>query len=152
MPDEPAKKIVVDDDWKAEARREKERLAEEETKRAQEPLPAASFAELVNMIVMQAFVGFGMMAGAGGERIPPNLPIAKHFVDMLQVLEDRTQNNLSEDEQKLVDQALYELRMRYVEASTGGGGVGPTPPAPHPPRRGFLKSAFQRPVYVGRLP
>ncbi|MBN2447604.1 MAG: DUF1844 domain-containing protein [Phycisphaerae bacterium] len=128
MADQPEKKIIVDDDWKAEARREKERLAEEEAQRAEEPLPAPSFPELVNMIVMQAFAGMGMLAGAGGERMPPNLEIAKHFVDMLQVLDDKTKNNLTTDEKKLLDQALYELRMRYVELSTGGGMGGAIPP------------------------
>jgi len=112
------KKIIVDDDWKAEARKEKERLAEETAKR--EPLPDPTFAELVNMIAIQAMVGFGGMAGPGGERIPPNLEIAKHYVDMLQVLEDKTKGNLSDDEKNLLDQVIYEVRMRYIQSASGG--------------------------------
>ena len=112
------KKIIVDDDWKAEARKVKERLAEETAKR--EPLPDPTFAELVNMIAIQAMVGFGGMAGPGGERIPPNLEIAKHYVDMLQVLEDKTKGNLSDDEKNLLDQVIYEVRMRYIQSASGG--------------------------------
>jgi hypothetical protein len=120
------KKIIVDDDWKAEAKKEKERLAQETTQ--QEAIPDPTFAELINMIAMQAIVGFGGMAGPGGERIPPNLDIAKHYVDMLQVLEDKTKGNLTDDEKKLLDQVAYEIRMRYIQAASGG-----TPP-PAPPK------------------
>ena len=121
---EEEKKIIVDEDWKAEAKREKERLAEETAKR--EPLPDPNFGELLNLIAMQAMVGLGLVSGPGGERIPPNLEIAKHFVDLLQVLEDKTKNNLTAEEKKLLDQVLYEMRMRYVQAA-GGGGPAPTP-------------------------
>ena len=120
---EEEKKIIVDEDWKAEAKREKERLTEETAKR--EPLPGANFAELLNLIAMQAMVGLGLVSGPGGERIPPNLEIAKHFVDLLQVLEDKTKNNLTPEEKKLLDQVLYEMRMRYVQAA--GGAPPPKP-------------------------
>jgi hypothetical protein len=117
MADDP-KKILVDDDWKAEARREKEKLTQE-TGKAREAMPPAGFIELVNMIVMNAMAGLGMMAGPGGKPIPPNLEVAKHFVDMLQVLEDKTKGNLNAEEKKLLDQVLYEMRMYYVQAAGG---------------------------------
>jgi hypothetical protein len=117
---EEAKKIIVDDDWKAEARKEKESLSQKA--QAREPVPDPTLAELVNLIVMQAAVGLGMMAGPGGQRIPPDLEIAKHFIDMLQVLEDKTKGNLTPEEKTLLDQVLYEMRMRYVQAASGGAG------------------------------
>ena len=129
MPDSD-KKIIVDDDWKSEAKREKERLAEQQTAR-RESLPQASFAELVNLIVMQALAGLGLLAGPGGERIPPNIEVAKHFIDMLQVLEDKTKNNLTPEEKRLLDQVLYETRMSFVQAAGAGGG--PTPGVPAGP-------------------
>jgi len=119
------KKIIIDDDWKAEAQREKEKLAED----ADKPKPTASeagFSELVNLIAMQALAGLGLMAGPGGERIPPNPEMAKHFIDMLQVLDDKTKGNLTDEEAKLLDQVLYETRMRYVQMS-GGAGAAPPP-------------------------
>lgn len=129
MAEEP-KKIIVDDDWKAEARREKERLAEETQHR--EHLPPAGFVELLNLIVMQALGALGMLMGPGGQRIPPQPDLAKYFIDMLQTIDDKTKGNLTPDEKKLLDQALYDLRMRYVELSSGGpsgpSGRGPAIP------------------------
>ncbi len=127
MPDEE-KKIIVDDDWKAEARAEKERLAEETTDVGQ--LPPPSFAELVNIIVMQAMAGLGLLAGPEGQRFPPNLEVAKHFIDLLQLLEDKTKNNLDEQEKKLLDQVLYETRMSFVQVAQDGGAPGVPPAAP----------------------
>lgn len=136
MSEEQDRKIIVDDDWKTQAQKEKERLAQETEQKASAgavpgPLPGPSFVEILNLIVMQAMVGLGLVAGPGGERIPPNLEMAKHYIDLLDVLEQKTQGNLSDDEKKLLDQVLYDLRLRYVEmASAGGptpGGI-PTPP------------------------
>jgi hypothetical protein len=123
MADEPKKKIIVDDDWKAQARQEKEKLSE--ATRERERLPDPSLAELMNLIVMQAIAALGLMAGPGGERFPVDLQLAKHFIDMLQVLDDKTRNNLTPEEKRMLDQALYEMRMRYVQASTASGGAPP---------------------------
>jgi hypothetical protein len=124
MPDEE-KKIIVDSDWKAEAKREKERAAAQATQA--EAFPPPSLAELINLITMQAMAGMGLLAGPGGERIPPHLETAKHFIDLLQVLEDKTKGNLTPDEQKLLDQVLYEMRMTFVQVA-GGGGAAARPP------------------------
>jgi hypothetical protein len=133
MPDDP-KKIIVDDDWKAQARREKERLAQEaQAAPGGAPVPQGMFTELVNILVMQAMVGFGMFQGPGGERIPPNLATAKHFIDLLQALDEKTTGNLTPDEKRMLDQVLYEMRMTYVQMSAAamppgaGGPVTPTP-------------------------
>lgn len=118
MPEEQDKRIIVDDDWKAEARRDKERLARETEQ--PEPLPPPTFGELVNLVLMQALAGLGLLAGPEGQRIPPNLEVAKHFIDLLQVLEDKTKGNLTPDEKRLLDQVLYETRMSFVHIAGGG--------------------------------
>lgn len=126
MTDEP-KKIIVDDDWKAEAQREKERLAKEAEDAAAKSAggaPDAGFHEILNLIVTQAIVGLGGMTAPSGERIPPNLDAAKYFIDLLDVLDKKTTGNLEEQEKKLLDQALYELRMQYVQIVSGGGAGG----------------------------
>ncbi|MGD8453699.1 MAG: DUF1844 domain-containing protein [Phycisphaerae bacterium] len=129
MSDE-GKKLIADDDWKEEARREKEKLAAQEAAAREKP-PEASLADLVNLIGIQAMVGLGMMAGPQGERIPPNLEIAKHFIDLLGVLQEKTKNNLTAEEQSLLDQVAYDLRMRFVElAKMAGAAVPPKPEAP----------------------
>lgn len=112
--------LHIDDDWKAQARKEKEQLSES-ARPPQEAMPDASFAGLIDLLAMQAMAGLGLMVGPGGERIPPQPEVAKHFIDMLQVLEDKTKNNLSEPEKKLLDSVLYEIRMRYVQMAGGAG-------------------------------
>jgi len=127
MPDEE-KKIIVDDDWKAEAKREKEQLAEETVPPGAMPTP--NFAELLNIIVVQAMAALGLLGGPRGERMPPNIEVAKHFIDLLQLLEDKTKNNLTPEEKNLLDQVLYETRMSFVQVAGAGGAAGaPTPPA-----------------------
>ena len=118
-------KIHVDSDWKEEARREKERLAEQEAKEvAAGPLPGPSFLEIVNMIAMQAAVSIGGFQHPSGETVPPDLAMAKHLIDLLEVLGNKTKGNLTDEEQKALDGVLYEIRMRYVQ-----GVKGPPPPS-----------------------
>jgi hypothetical protein len=131
MTDE-AKKLIVDDDWKEEARREKEKLAEQEASATQEKLPEASLMDVINVLAIQAMVGLGMMAGPQGERIPPHLEVARHFIDLLQVLQARTRGNLTPDEQRALDGVTYDLRMRYVEVvKLGAGEPPPSAEGPH---------------------
>ena len=47
---------------------------------------------------------------------PPDRGAARHTIDTLEMLRDKTEGNLDEEETKLLDGLLYELRMRYVEA------------------------------------
>lgn len=129
-----APKILIDDDWKAEARREKERLAEE----VKAPPPAdasGSFLELVNLIVMQTMAAMGMLTGPGGERFPTDLVAARHFIDMLNALEAKTKGNLTAEEQALISQVLHEMRMRFVQLSGMAPAGGTAPPgAAQPPK------------------
>ncbi|HPF38433.1 MAG TPA: DUF1844 domain-containing protein [Phycisphaerae bacterium] len=121
MTDE-APKIHIDDDWKSEAAAEKERLANEVEARDAGPIPAPTFVEIVQTLAMQVMVGLGGMQGPNGQPIPPNLDLAKHFIDMLDVLEKKTKGNLDQDEQTILDTTLHQLRMAYVE-SVGGHGA-----------------------------
>jgi hypothetical protein len=130
MPEEPPVKLHVDSDWKTEAAREKERLAEQEARR--EPDAEAwggppTFADLVNLIAMQALVGLGGLRGPGGETIPPNLIAAKHHIDLLDLLERKTQGQLTEDEKRDLARVIYELRMHFVQATARP--LEPPPPA-----------------------
>jgi len=51
----------------------------------------------------------------------PNLPLAKQTIDILGMLEQKTRGNLTAEERQLLEQVLYELRMRFVEATTSSG-------------------------------
>jgi hypothetical protein len=80
-------------------------------------LPPASFPTLVQTLVTQALFYLGGIATRGGEPVV-DLDLAKHQIDLLGVLEEKTKGNLTPDEQRLLDAALYEARMRYVSVAS----------------------------------
>jgi hypothetical protein len=79
------------------------------------PLPPASFATLVSTLVSQVLMALGGYEDPRTRRRYVDLDLAKHFIETLAVLEDKTRNNLADDEKKLLDNALYECRMQYVQ-------------------------------------
>jgi hypothetical protein len=127
-----AVRIHVDSDWKTEAAKEKERLATEERKQeraAPGAVGVVNFYELLHVLVMQAMVALGGAMGPGGERIAPNPGGAKYFIDLLNVLADKTKGNLTDEEKKAMDSVLYELRMQYVQTVSPRSASGAKPPA-----------------------
>ena len=80
------------------------------------PLPPATFEFLVFSLKMQADVRLGFM-GAGDQEEPPDLPSARHAIDMLAMLEEKTRGNLTLEERRLLENSLTELRFRYVQAT-----------------------------------
>lgn len=82
------------------------------------PIPPASFAFLVESILMQTQIQLGLLTFGGEEEKPePNLPLARHSIDMLAMLQEKTRGNLSVEEQRLLENGLTELRFRYVQIS-----------------------------------
>lgn len=126
---ESAPKLHIDADWKTEAANEKEQLLEQERQRsapdATDSAGMGRFAELINMLAMQAAIGLGGYQSPGGESIPPNPDMAKHHIDLLDMLEAKTKGNLTDDENKLLNTVLHELRMQYVQTVAGGAPTGP---------------------------
>jgi len=78
------------------------------------------FETLVSMFSTQAMVALGILPSPIDGKANQQLPLAKHFIDLLGVLEEKTRGNLSESEQTLLEQSLHELRMAYVELSRAG--------------------------------
>lgn len=120
--------LHIDDDWKAQAQAEKQKLAQSVETESGRPMPDAEFAALVQLIAMQAVIGLGGFAGPGGQEIPPNLDAAKHHIDMLDMLEQKTRGNLTDDEKRLLDTTIHQLRMAYVDTVRGGPPSGAAPP------------------------
>ncbi len=77
------------------------------------PLPPASFETLVLSLGMQAQFELGF--GGQPDQEPPNLDVARHSIDMLGVLKEKTKGNLSMSEDRLLENTLTELRFRYVQ-------------------------------------
>jgi len=75
----------------------------------------SGFETLVSYLSTTTMFQLGLLAGPGGERIPPDMANAQRTIDLLQVLQDKTQGNLTPNESRLLDDVLYELRMTFVE-------------------------------------
>jgi len=130
MSEQESPKIRIDDDWKNQARSEKEKLSERVEQHKSKPRGPVAFADLINLLATQAVVGLGGMASADGRQIPPNLQLAKDQIDLLQIVESKTAGNLDDEEKRLLETTLMNLRMAYVDmverqASPGAGPAGP---------------------------
>lgn len=80
-------------------------------------LPPADFSMLVGMFSTQAMVSLGVIPNPETGKPQRNLPLAKHFIDLLEVLQDKTRRNLTGHEANLLEGSLHELRMAFVELS-----------------------------------
>jgi len=85
---------------------------------------AATFTGFIISLTTTAAVHFGDYPDpATGETRPPNLDAAQQMIDILAMLEQKTRGNLSAQERSLLEQVLYDLRMRYVAAQQAAGGA-----------------------------
>jgi hypothetical protein len=116
-------KLIIDEDWKSQAQAEKERLQAELDRKQQQSAPAedqmppATFAMLVSTLATQALLFLGQMPHPMTGQVEVHLDEAQHFVDMLQMLEEKTKGNLTPEESQMLEQVLHELRMGYVTIS-----------------------------------
>ena len=128
-------KIIVDDDWKSQAQAEKEQLQQEAAaKQSQQPeaaqdepsppppeaaghvpVPPASIEVLVSSLATQALANMGQVPGPEGKPVV-QLDYAKHFIDVLGVIEEKTKGNLTPDESAMLTNVLHELRLLFVMA------------------------------------
>jgi hypothetical protein len=84
---------------------------------ARMPLPPATFEFLTLSLRTQAEVQLGLLHfGPPEEKPEPDLDLARHSIDLLGVLQEKTRGNLSIEEQRMLENSLTELRFRYVQA------------------------------------
>ncbi|MBZ5675618.1 MAG: DUF1844 domain-containing protein [Acidobacteriia bacterium] len=89
------------------------------------PLPPATFEFLVFSLKMQAEMRLGLLKLGEGMDEELNLPAARHTIDMLAMIAEKTKGNLSLDEQRLVENSLTELRFRFVQVSESAAKAAP---------------------------
>jgi len=128
--EEPEKKIIVDEDWKSRVQAEKEALQRQEDEQpppeepasaehaeqaaADAPLPPPSLEVLAGSLAMQAMVALGLVSDPAGGKPPVRLNQAKHFVDTIAMLEEKTEGNRTPEESAMLSHLLHELRMACV--------------------------------------
>ena len=94
-----------------------------------------SFAAFVLSLAHTTAVHLGDVPDpASGQTSPPNLVAAQQMIDILALLERKTRGNLTAEERQLLDQILYELRLRFIEVRASGGDTAGTD-ADTPPGR-----------------
>lgn len=141
-PETPDKepKIIIDDDWKEQVAKEKaaasespadddapehadeanqaevvEQPADDLSGQADVPPPPASFDVLVSMLFTQAMATLGHFPNPATGKPEVNKPYAKHYIDTLEMLDNKTKGNLTDAESKILSEALHALRMAYVD-------------------------------------
>jgi hypothetical protein len=98
-----------------EARAEESRA--EESKEERTPVPPASLEFLMLSLRTQAELQLGLIYfGPEEERPKPDFDLARHSIDLLAVLQEKTKGNLTLEEKLLLENSLTELRFRYVQA------------------------------------
>lgn len=82
------------------------------------PLPPANFTFLIESILMQTQMQLGLLHfGEKDEDNEPNLPLARHSIDLLAMLQEKTRGNLTTEELRMVENGLTELRFRFIQVS-----------------------------------
>jgi Domain of unknown function (DUF1844) len=91
----------------------------EEASKATAPdkLPPPSFSLLVATFASQATVAFGHMPNPIDGKTEVRLDLAKHAIDMLDMIQEKTLGNLAPEEASMLENVLHQLRMAYVDAS-----------------------------------
>ena len=91
-------------------------MTEQEHAEHQDHADSISFAAFVLSLAHTAAVHFGDIPDpVTGQKSEMNLPAAQQMIDILALLEEKTRGNLTAEERQLLDQILYELRLRFVE-------------------------------------
>lgn len=119
MTEEPQDpKIVVDDDWKTQVEQEKETLRDHQDESAEDAgelqMPPASIPVMITTLATQALANLGQIPDPIENQPVIRKPLAKHFIDSLAVLEEKTAGNLTPDESALLTETLHQLRMVFV--------------------------------------
>jgi len=80
------------------------------------PLPEVTFNGLIFSLSSSAFFNLGEIPDPQTGEKHKDLPLAKHSIDIIAMLRDKTKGNLNDEEQKFLDNILADLRLRYVKA------------------------------------
>jgi hypothetical protein len=100
---------------------DEEKVEKSEDKQTQEQehvdyqLPEINFATFIFSLNHSVLVHLGVVDDPSTGKKLKNLPLAKQTIDILGMLEEKTKGNLSEDEEKMLKNILYDLRMIYIK-------------------------------------
>jgi hypothetical protein len=117
---EETKKFSVDEDWKKSVEEERKRLDQQEQQSteqaAPERFPEPDFKVFLAGLYTQTLVALGGLEHPESHERAANLPEARYLIDTINMLKQKTQGNLTGDEDTYLSSLLHDLRMRYVNA------------------------------------
>ena len=124
-PNSPEKRIIIDEDWKSQVEREKAEAAREARQPAQAgaeqasagahaPLPPADLSFLASTLYLQGAIALGLLPNPVSNKAEVQLDQAKHVIDLLAMLQQKTEGNRTPDETEELEAILHQLRMAYV--------------------------------------
>ena len=125
---EEKRKIIIDEDWKSQVEKERENLkqtppsASEDTSEPEPEasMPPASFQFLITSLASQALMCLGQIPDPFENKTVVRVDVARHYIDLLEVLEEKTRGNLTEEENGELQGILHQLRMLYVMVQQSG--------------------------------
>jgi len=91
-------------------------IADGGSDRAAGTMPPATFEFLIHTLFTQALMAFGRIPNPITNKALKNIATAKHFIDTVDMLAEKTRGNLTSDERKLLEEVQHQLRSLYVEA------------------------------------
>ncbi len=104
-------------DTTKEEEKAKSEVKQETAKQKEPPLPEINFSNFILSLSTSALVQLGELPDPISKKKQKNLPFAKQTIDILEILKDKTKGNLEKNEEMLLDNLLYDLRMKYVQGS-----------------------------------
>jgi hypothetical protein len=102
----------------AKEEKTKEEPPQKDAAQGNELLPEISFTNLILSISTSALIQLGEIEDPVSKAPSQNLPLAKQTIDLIGMLQEKTKGNLTSEEEKILEHVLYDLRMRYVKATS----------------------------------
>ncbi|MEX1110216.1 MAG: DUF1844 domain-containing protein [Chthoniobacterales bacterium] len=91
------------------------------------------FIEFVLMQAQQIALMLGQIPGPDGKPLEPNLPVARIFIDQLEMIREKTRGNLTKEEEDILTKVLADLQLAFVETGRPATGATAAQPAAIPP-------------------
>ena len=121
QPKQEEKKIIVAEDWKSQVEAEKAAAEQGQPQAADSPddssagpPPPPTLTFLAGSLYLQGMMSLGLLPSPGSDTPEVHLDHAQHTIDMLQMLQEKTEGNRTPEESKEFDQILPDLRMAYL--------------------------------------
>ncbi len=107
----------VDENWKEKVEKENKDKIEQPDVKANNEMPPVNFVLFMTSLGMQALMSLAEIENPVTNKKEKDLTQAKYLIDTIGMLEEKTRGNLDEEESKVIEQLLYELRIKYVTNS-----------------------------------